>query len=361
MASFLAAFGLVHIAEANPELVEESLAAVPTSEQQSEYGLRNGSALVVPIPFSNPAIGAGLSLGAGYLFQLAPDADTSFLGLGAMRSNNGSEAYGLGGNLAFGSGWTFDFVVAEAALRYDLFVDDLTFPVEQTGTLFRGGVAYEIVQANTLGFNFRYLDSNVALREGGIRPDDISDDSDLELGSFGLSYDWDLRDDGDYPTDGYFFGVSVNRGFSLKNDTRSYQYASANFDMFRTVGDEKVVGGRLTTCATSDDTPFFDKCSIGITDGFRGFSPTRFYDTRLFSAQAEYRQRVGQRFGFVVFGGIGWTGSSYGSLTDNGDRIAGGVGLRYRVTEQFPVDLSLDVSTNNEDEEFVYIFVGQRF
>ncbi len=63
----------------------------------------------------------------------------------------------------------------------------------------------------------------------------------------------------------------------------------------------------------------------------------------------------------MVFGGVGWTGESYGSLTDNGDRIAAGVGFRYRVSKKFPVDSSADVSTKNDDEEFLYIFVGQRF
>ena len=156
-------------------------------------------------------------------------------------------------------------------------------------------------------------------------------------------------------------GVGVNQGFTLSGRTRSYTYASANFDIFQTVGQERVIGGRVSTCAASSNAPFFDKCSIGFSDGFRGFSPTQFYDTRLFSAQAEYRQRIGKRLGYVAFGGIGWTGDSFGSLTDNGDRIAGGLGLRYRVSQEFPIDLSVDVSTNNQDEEFLYIFVGQRF
>ncbi|MFK7875682.1 MAG: BamA/TamA family outer membrane protein [Paracoccaceae bacterium] len=347
---------------ANPNLVDNGLSPVRAPQENSDYGIRNGSALVVPIPFSNPAIGAGLSLGAGYLFQLSPEADTSFVGLGAMGSDNGSQAYGIAANLSFGTGWGFNLALAEADIRYDLFFGSLKLPIKQDGELFNGGLTYAVTETNTFGLNLRYLNTSIGLNTGGTSiPDDLLPDLELELGSLGVSYEWDLRDDSDYPTNGSRVSATVNRGFSLSEGSRAYNYASLNFDAYRTVGEEKVVAGRLSTCAASSDAPFFDKCSIGFTDGFRGFNPTQFYDTRLVSAQAEYRQRLGNRFGFVAFGGIGWTGSEFGSLTDNGDRIAGGVGVRYRVSQKFPVDFSVDVSTNNDAEEFLYIFVGQRF
>ncbi|MEE4187531.1 MAG: BamA/TamA family outer membrane protein [Roseobacter sp.] len=349
-------------AKANPDVVGNSFSSVRTTQEKTEFGLRNGSFLAVPVPFSNPVIGSGLSLGAGYLFQLAPEADTSFVGLGAMGSNNGSQAYGLAANVSFGSGWSFNLAMAEADVRYDLFFGSLKLPIEQDGELFNGGFTYDVTETSSFGFNLRYLSTTIGLRtEGSLIPEELLPDLSLELATIGLSYAWDRRDDHDYPTDGALLSFAVNRGFSLTGASRSYEYASANFDAYRTVGSEKVIAGRISTCAASSDAPFFDQCSIGFTDGFRGFNATQFYDARLVSAQAEYRQRLGERFGFVVFGGIGWTGESYGNLTDNGDRIAGGLGLRYRVSQKFPVDLSVDLSTNNDEEEFLYIFVGQRF
>ncbi|SFG25173.1 hypothetical protein SAMN05443635_1111, partial [Roseobacter denitrificans OCh 114] len=310
----------------------------------------------------NPAIGSGLSLGAGYLFQLSPEADTSFIGLGTMRSDNGSEAYGAAANLSFGNGWGFNIALARAEMRYDLFFDATKLPIEQDGELVSGGLSYAVSRQSTIGINARYLNTTIGLRTSDTPiPDDLLPDLELELGTLGLTYEWDLRDDGDYPTDGSLLTLAFSRGFSLADTSRSYDFASANFDVYRTVGSEKVVAGRVSACSASSNAPFFDQCSIGFTDGFRGFTPTQFYDTRLISLQAEYRQRLGSRFGFVAFGGVGWTGETFNALTDNGDRIAGGVGLRYRVSKQFPVDLSVDVSTNNDDEEYLYIYVGQRF
>lgn len=358
----VAAFCFSGTSDANPDVVNDNFSSVRTTQEKTEFGLRNGSFLAVPVPFSNPAIGAGLSLGAGYLFQLSPDADTSFVGLGVMGSDNGSEAYGGAANLSFDSGWGFSIAAAEADIRYDLFLGGLKLPIDQDGELVSGGLKYSVTPESTFGINARYLNTTIGLRTSDTAiPDDLLPDLELELGTLGFTYEWDLRDDSDYPTNGSLLTLAFSRGFSLSDSSRTYDFASANFDAYRTVGSEKVIAGRVSACSASSDAPFFDKCSIGFTDGFRGFTPTQFYDTQLISVQAEYRQRLGSRFGFVAFGGMGWTGDSFSSLTDNGDRIAGGVGLRYRVSKKFPVDLSVDVSTNNDDEEFLYIFVGQRF
>ena len=228
--------------------------------------------------------------------------------------------------------------------------------------MLNGGFDYALSSTVSVGAAFRYLDSTVRLRNGrSSAPAELLPDLGLELISLGGRFEWDLRDDGDYPTQGARLTVAANRGTTLSGRARDYDYASANFDAYDALGDMTVLAGRLSTCAASDNAPFFDKCAIGYSDGFRGFSPTRFIDTRMASAQVELRHRISNRWGVVAFGGIGWTGSSYGSLTENGDRIAGGVGVRYRVSQQFPIDFSVDMSRNNDNEELLYIYVGQRF
>lgn len=353
---------LSHQAIANPNIVDDQFDSVRSVQEKSDYGLRNGSLIVVPVPFSNPVVGGGLALGGGYLFQLDPEADTSFIGLGGMASDNGSSAYGAAVNLSFGNGWAFDFALAEADLRYDLFFGSLKVPINQDGTLLNSGFDFELSRTISVGAAIRYMDTTIGLRNSGTPiPPELLPDLGLELMSLGGRFEWDTRDDSDYPTEGARFSVAANRGSSLSGESRSYDYTSANFDIYHSLRDTSVVAGRLSTCAASSNAPFFDKCSIGFSDGFRGFSPTQFYDTRLASAQVEFRQRLGNRWGFVAFGGIGWTGSSYGSLTENGDRAAGGIGLRYRVSQQFPIDFSVDVTKNNDSEDFLYIYVGQRF
>ena len=191
-------------------------------------------------------------------------------------------------------------------------------------------------------------------------PPELTPDLSLEIMSLGLTAGWDIRDDTDYPTDGARIEITANRAYEL-GGSRRYGYANVNFDVYRSLGAQTVLAGRASTCAASSEAPFFDQCSLGFSDKFRGFSPTQYYDQRLLSGQVELRHRLSDRIGVVAFGGIGWTAESYSKLDDAGTRTAGGLGVRYRLSKKFPVDFSVDYSTNNESEQFLYIFVGQRF
>lgn len=347
-------------AQADPDITGTHLNQPAPLRDDSDLGFRRGSFIVAPIPFSNPAIGSGLALGGGYLFSLSEGEETSFIGLGGLLSENGSEAHGISAKLAFGSGWAFDLTFAEARLKYDLFVNQISFPIEQKGTLAQGGLSRRVANNWRVGAAFRYLDTTVTPSRGFTLPPQLTPDLSLEVLSLGLTAGWDVRDDTDYPTDGARFEISANRGYEL-GGSRAYGYASANFDVYHSFGPETVMAGRASTCVASSDAPFFDQCSLGFSDQFRGFSPTQYYDERLLSGQVELRHRLSNRIGIVAFGGIGWTAESFSNLDDDGTRAAGGLGVRYRLSQKFPVDFSVDYSTNNESEQFLYIFVGQRF
>lgn len=350
-------------AHGDPDVSAKTLTDLNEAQAKTDLGFRNGSIIVAPIPFSNPAIGSGLALGAGYLFKTDPSADTSVIGIGAMQSSNGSQAHGLMLNIALPENrWTFDATFAQADIRYDFFSGATKIPIRQDGSLAQAGLSYGLAPDILLGGTLRYLDTTVGLDVGGtFLPPEIIPDLGLELFSFGAVFEWDTRNDSDYPTEGFHLNVDVNRGQVLNGPSRNYHYGKALFDTYHSFSPRSMVASRLSTCATTSNTPFFEQCSIGFTDGFRGFSPTQFLDTRMVSAQLELRQRLGKRLGLVAFGGMGWTGDSFGTLTDAGTQAAVGVGLRYRVSQKFPVDFSVDVSHNDLDEDFLYIYVGQAF
>lgn len=358
--ALMAAFATA--ATANPDTVNDPVVPPEEAKTESKIGLKNGSVIVVPVPFANPAIGSGLVLGGAYLFQLDSDVDLSYVGLGVMRSDNGSNAYGGAASLSFANGWSFDFAVAEAEARYDLFFNSFKIPIQQDGLLVNAGVDYNVSETTSVGVALRYLDTNVTLDAGGtVIPPGLIPDVSLEIMSIGARLEWDTRDDDSYPTTGSHLNVSANYGFTLSGASRDYAYSKANFEIYRSLSETSVFAARLSTCATTSDTPFFDQCSIGASDSFRGFSPAQYYDYRLVSSQVEFRQRLGKRFGVVAFGGVGWTGPNYSDLLSSDARAAVGFGLRYRLSQKFPIDFSVDLSTNNESEELLYIYAAQRF
>ncbi|WP_245227013.1 BamA/TamA family outer membrane protein [Parasedimentitalea maritima] len=347
-----------------PDDVDRQMQPVEKLGKDTDFGFKNGSVVVAPIPFSNPTIGSGLALGAGYLFKTDENSNTSVIGAGAMRSDNGSQAAGVMASLAFNNNhWLVSAFAGKADVRYDLYTSLGPFPVHQDGNLARFSLAYGVTANLRFGGVMRYLDTSISADFPGLPslPPSYDPDLTLEVLTAGFSADWDRRNDSDYPTEGSRLTAEVTRGFFLNSARASYDKAHAIYDWYKPLNESSTVALRGVICSTTDETPFFDQCSIGATDNMRGFNSTQFLDLRSTSVQAEYRHRFGSRWGGVVFGGVGWTGAKFDQLRDGGSHSAIGVGARYRVSKKFPVDFSVDVSHNNLGDDQIYIYVGQRF
>lgn len=343
-------------ADASTEALSD---AITKSAANKEYGFGKGSFVVAPIPFKNSLIGAGLALGAGYLFQLDPNSDTSIVGLGTMRSENGSSATAVGASLAFNNNrWQMSVTAGEADVNYDIYLGSIPVPIRQTGQLVNTTLFYGVTPEIHFGGGFRYIDTAIAPAfVGGTPPPD----SNIELAIFSLMAKWDTRDDSFSARNGHLLDVRAQYGDVLNTSGRSYQKAFANFSIYRPITAKHSFAARLSACAVNNNAPFFDKCSLGGTDSMRGFTPTRYLDNALLSAQTEYRHQLGKRFSAVLFGGLGMTGASFDTLNDGGLHAAGGLGLRYQLSKKFKAAFSVDASLNDEGEQLIYIYVGQRF
>ncbi|MCV6584651.1 MAG: BamA/TamA family outer membrane protein [Marinibacterium sp.] len=325
-----------------------------------DLGFGNGSVIVAPIPFSNPTIGSGLTLGAGYLFKLDEGSKTSHIGLAALRSDNDSEAYGANLALSWGAGrWTLSSFAGIADLRYDLFVDDVPLPLKQSGDIAQVMLSREIGDDASLGLSLRYLDTAIAPDADFELPDFLQDLFSLQILNVGLIGDWDTRDDDIYATRGQRLRTEIQRGLVLQGLVDDFTKGKSTYDVYSPVGENGVLAGRLAVCAADDHAPFYELCSLGGSDQFRGFGSTQYLDGRLASAQVEYRHRFGKRLGGVAFAGLGSTGAEFNELS--APHYAAGVGLRYRLSQKFPLDFSIDGTVNDEDDQQLYIYVGQRF
>lgn len=333
-------------------------------KNEETVGIRNGSTVVAPIPFSNPTIGSGLVLGAGYLFNLDQGSDPSMLGLAALRSDNGSEGYGLAANFYFDNNlWQIETMFANAQINYDLYTPTGPLPISQAGIFARASLAYGITPDFSVGASLRYLNTDINPQIPGLPPIPPPFDQflNVEIGSFGLVSKWDKRDDTIYATKGFILDAEVSRSYTLAGLTDDYSKGWLNFTHYMQPFDRAVIATRLSTCAVSTSTPFFDQCSLGGTDGFRGFSATQFLDLRSLSAQIEFRRQFTNRLGGIVFAGVGMVGPQFNELKIGSTHSSYGIGARYRVSKKFPVDFSVDYSRNSEREDQLYIYVGQRF
>lgn len=333
-------------------------------QKEETVGVREGSVVVAPIPFSNPTIGSGLVLGAGYLFNIDEGSDPSLLGLAALRSDNGSEGYGLAANFYFDNNhWQIETLFANAQINYDLYTPTAPLPISQSGILARASLSYGFTQDASVGMSLRYLNTDINPASPGLPPIPPPFDQflNVEIANIGLVGKWDTRDDTIYPTNGFIVEGEVTQGYTLAGLTDDYGKGWINFTHYMQPFQRAVIATRLSTCAVSTTTPFFDQCSLGGTDGFRGFSATQFLDFRSLSAQVEFRRQFTDRLGAIAFAGVGMVGPQFNELKIGGTHSSYGLGARYRVSKKFLVDFSIDYSRNSEREDQLYIYVGQRF
>jgi outer membrane protein assembly factor BamA len=342
--------------------LEHKMSPLSDASSRPEFGLRGGSLIVAPIPFSDPMIGAGLALGAGYLFKIDEGSPTSMLGLGYMRSENGSEGYGLTFKLNFlDDRWSIEATYLDADVDYDLITELGELPINQQGELVKAKLAYGITENFHLGVTARYLESTIWSTDPIFPnlPPSIRLPDGFTTSNVGLVADYSNVDSTIYPTSGLKLSISSTYNEPSNGFGENYVKSILIYDKYFAPSETGVVAMRLVGCSAPGRVPFYDLCSLGGSDAFRGYNITQFLDNALASAQVEYRKRLSERIGIVAFGGVGGVGGALDAIDDVG--AAGGLGLRYRVSQKFPVDFSVDGSINEEGDGVLYISVGQRF
>lgn len=358
----LAAIGLCASTGLAQTSISDESVSVVTEGTQSNIGFSNGSFIAVPIPFSNPTLGSGLAAGVAWLFSADENSSTSSIGLGGFMSDNGSEGGVVSADISLQSDrYNLSFLAGDVSLEYDFTAGPFNFPLKQTGELYRLEGSYGFTPEFSVGLSLRYAETTLSTNFGGVLPPEFSAAADLEVLKTGIISEWDRRDDDIFPTTGSLISLDISRGDVSGSSDLDYNKAVLQGSYFRpALGQNDVFAVSATACKSSDNAPFFDACSIGLTDGLRGFSVTDYIGDSLLSVQAEYRGRFGNsRFGYAAFAGAGVVHETLTSKS--GTHSAAGVGVRYRLSKSFPVDFSADVTFNSDEETLYYIYVGQSF
>jgi len=345
--------------------------ANPNTIVESEAGFRFGSVIVAPIPFSSPLIGSGLTLGAGYLFSL-PGSKPSGFGVANLESSNGSTGLGGGASINFGQGkWNVFALAAQADVFYDLPVfGDLDLPLNQDGELASFTIRRTARENLSFGVQLSYLDTDIRIDSDllSLLPPTLQPDLDITLGKVHFLVEYDSRDNTFYPTQGYLadldlsYNKEIDSAFSDRFElaSKSYLKLLASGSAYRELSNSGVVAARGVFCAAGEDAPFFDTCGLGLVDGVRGFPAFSFLGNYSASLQGEYRGHFNDRFGYVAFVGGGGTNDDIGDvLTDIS--VAGGVGLRIRLSKKFALDYAVDYALNDEGDRYLYLSLGQKF
>ena len=210
-----------------------------------------------------------------------------------------------------------------------------------------------------LGYMGGSIETKLRLRSD--EPDSLGFDPTLTLdvGAITIPVEIDSRDDQLFPRDGWLVaakGVFYRESLGSDFDAETFKI-SANH--YLPVGERDVLASRVVVKSSSEGTPFFLVSSFGGSVDLRGYPSGRYRDDKVYAVQSEYRWHFRDRWILSGFAGFGEVAES---LSDFGENFlpAAGVGLRYVLSAEHKVSLSMDVATGKDGTEF-YFGVGEAF
>jgi len=182
--------------------------------------------------------------------------------------------------------------------------------------------------------------------------------------AFGIGgvFRWDKRNSIMTPTENHFIELSVL--FFPELFGSSFRYSQIRFDARKYIDlnrdGKSVFALHSRVQATGGDVPFLDLADLGGREIMRGYYQGRFRDKHSVQFQAEWRQHIRGRFGFVLFSGIGEVWSSMDEINLNNIKWAGGGGLRFNLNPGDPTNIRLDFAAGRETSG-LYLTFGEAF
>jgi hypothetical protein len=334
----------------------------------------NGEWVFVPIPFMNALLGAGLQFGAGRLYKPADrpaQKQASLFGVGGMWAEGGSWAVAAGDRRYWGAeaGIRSTIVGGAGEVFYPIVIINsnlvnLKVPVSQE---FRGGIVklgYQTRENLWLNAGFKYAVTDI--RATGIEITGQNGQVGLEprltidLAVLSLSVDRDTRSDQFYPRDGSLVSVEIGHADTAYGSDSNYTDYRLSYNGYRPLGERHTLAWRFAAKAVSGSPPFFSMAWFGSGVDLRGYTPGTYIGKSLVAAQAEWRWQATKRIGLVAFGGLGGVWGDVPVFEQDDFLPAGGVGLRWRLTEKFRVNFRIDYAWG-KDDEVLLISVGEAF
>ena len=329
--------------------------------------------LLAPVPFKDTQLGWGLFVLGGVIHRF--DADTTVKPstgvVGGFYSENPSWGWmALEMARLQRDRWRLRGGLGHFDVRYDFFgigedagTAGESIPLEQTMDLALGSALMRVREGLYFGGALIWMRTKAELRDppAGVVPPS-GDLTRAELFAPGLQAEYDTRNDDYWPSDGS--GGKLNANFFSEDlgSSRDFQRYFASWSWYLSMPDERrVLAVNVNGGAAAGDVPFYAIPTIGGgMYGLRGYQQGRYRDKVMITAQTELRLHDRGRLGAVVFAGFGQVAPSFGELTDARVLPAGGLGVRYQLTRQYPMHMRMDYAWG-VDEGILYFSVAEAF
>ena len=326
--------------------------------------------VIAPIPGRSPQVGWTLALAGGYFLESKnEDAEhaPSIIGGFGWYAENGSYAYGAGGNLhlldddlrvKFGAGY-MDVQYRFYGVGDTLSDLGVSVDIVQEAPMYFASASYRVWRKLYVGLG--YVAGTVDSRVKFTIEDPFFDPVlKLDIGAITIPIVVDSRDHEQFPRQGWLINgrtMLYRKNVGGDFDAETFMISANRYIPIRE-SDVLAFRGYFRTTA-GDNPPFFIMSTFGGSTDLRGYPSGRYRDKMMYALQGEYRWQLNDKWIFTGFAGFGEVA---GDVSEFGRDFlpAAGLGARFVVSQKHRVSLSFDVARGKHDTEY-YFGVGEAF
>ncbi len=336
----------------------------PDAESGGEKDGRNF--VVVPIPSTDPTLGAGLVVGGAYFYPQTPEQKrsqpASATVVGTMYTDNGSYAYGIGQTIYWNEDtWRFSGAVAYAVMKLELSAPGgPPDSVPSAAWLIEGGFAQiklsrRIHDKWYLGVVGRYIDGEQTI-EPLVDSPIFSLFGKLNSYGLGVELEYDTRDMPINSYNGHIFEAGILFNEQSTGRAEPYEAYSLAYRSYHELTESLVLAWQVEGCMKTSSVPLWDACRIGL----RGFSATDYLGKSSALGEVEARWRLNKRWGLVGFAGAGILTEPFSRFREKEWIPSYGLGIRFAVLPSKRINLRLDYGFS-AGSNAVHLSVGEAF
>lgn len=328
-----------------------------------------GHWVIAPIPFRNELLGAGLVLGAGYLYgarEAHGDARHSVAAVAGMYAEGDSWA-AVGAHRGYWSNQRYRTTLALASgeLRYDIELDiggrDRNIALAQQFSGASVDAAARVGASGWVGVGLTRGTTDILVRNPDAPPpDEIDAGSRIDVSHLLFDGEFDTRDSDLYPRSGRYAQAQALIARQELGSDYDYESLELEWNAYHVLSEGHVLAWRVAGEIVHGDAPFFAMAWFGSGADLRGYTPGRYIGESLFAAQAEWRWSATPRWGFTTFAGAGKISGALGDIDTGSWLPAGGVGVRLRLSKALPLNMRADFAWGRDDSTFS-LSIGEAF
>ena len=327
----------------------------------SDFLARDLGFLPIVIPITEPAIGFGFAAGLVFFHdkgKMKPGVPPTATAVIGAATDNGTWLGGVvhqhtwkGGDIRYigGAGYA-DVNLGDFGSGTD---DGNLIPgLNFEGAFLLQDLRHRIGRSNWFfGLDYQFLNIDTTLDPGfpALEPFRTS----ARSSGIGALFHYDTRNNHFTPGKGIDALLGVRAYAEAIGSSNDYVRARGRFRTWLPLGDSAVIGLRLDGDAASEDTPLFDLPFVRL----RGVPAFSYVGDAAITAEIEPRFQITDRWGVVVFAGVGQTVGTIGDLSGNDTVWSVGTGFRYMLARKMGLQAGIDVAYSDEDVVF-YFTVG---